>query len=205
MLLTQWDGEEQAPPDIARKFQHTFALVRLPGEAEPSVRYFNSFGGDGSILLYDAFRSKSVLLHMRDVDVVKASPEAGVYALDEGGVAVVRRLPHRQWAEGLCLNNTLIKVNGETNMREIGGHLANHLFREQTSRSFEEGFPLIDKGGCLRLNEKYWLKKDKTTKIASLFRNMARVGSWTCGQFYWAHGGRRLQEELKDELGFVCQ
>jgi hypothetical protein len=203
MKLLLWDGERQSWEDLGRKFNGTYIkasvvdnrpevfLVRAVNETVHLRRYVNNVSTE-----FYALAS--------ELDILQAKPEVGVYDLDNEGVVLLRHIPARQWAEGLCRSNTSFHFNGDKPLTGEGipFDVAHRVFADQQDFTLEQGLSKLKPGKCLRLTGKYWLASNKKDKTTSLFSMRARCGSFAMGQFFWSEKGKNLREELKDELGF---
>jgi hypothetical protein len=203
--LSAWDGVRQTQNDLGRKFNSTWVLAKVvsakdPGKEHVGVCYVSSVRETDVIgeLVED---ERSFAVPHENFFIVKAVPDPGVYTLEGGGVVLLRRLPARQWHEGLYNGNCLVHINGERS-DAWGNSVARQLFKPQEDVSLTEALKVLPEGKCLRLTKTYWLQSRKAERIVNLMRNNTRCGSWAEDQFYWAPAGKIMKEELKDELKF---
>lgn len=195
-----WDGVEQSADDLGRKFNNTYIRCLTPIDTKPvtkTVRFFE----ERSVYLNDPTKRQNERHLTSDVQIVCHNPAPAVYTLKGGGIAIVRRVPARQWAEGLCAANTAVFINGELNLG-WGFEVADQLYADQYDMPLEQALAAVKPGEHLRLNSKYWIRSSKTDGNTELFRRHTRIGSWAAGQFFWAPKGKILKEEVKDELRF---
>lgn len=203
-----WNGEQQSADDLGRKFNNTYVKASHGGAT--SVIYVHGFqehhtlrpsigftcGNDGS----------SYTKLVSEVGIIQPLPPTGIYSLgDKGqGIAVVRRLPARQWHEGLYKGNTHILINGEKDMKaNIPYDMARALFADQQDISMPVGLAMVEKGKSLRLTDRLWLKRD-TKGLIQLFSMTRRMGSWAEGEFFWARSerlsARVCEMDIQEEL-----
>jgi hypothetical protein len=197
-LLSKWEGVEQDDGDLNRKFSGTFVLARID-KGEPVTVQVREIGGR---MVYCQLQNSRTHVPTNTFDIVNPLPAPGVYTTDKGAIALVRRVPARQWSEGLCLANTAILINGDIKLNGLGFEVAAQLFSEQQSTSLNEGLKAIKPGECLRLTNRCWLKADKVGGHTSLFRDRTRIGSWALGEYFSVSASKLLAEEVKDELNF---
>jgi hypothetical protein len=203
--LSAWDGVRQTQNDLSRKFNNTWVLARAvsaksPGKEQTGVCYISAVREetvDGELVEND----RPFTVPHENFYIIKAVPDPGVYTLEGGGVVLLRRLPARQWHEGLYNGNFLVYINGERTIN-WGNSVARQLFKPQEDVSLTEALKVLPEGKCLRLTKTYWLQSRKAERIVNLMRNNTRCGSWAEDQFYWAPAGKIMKEELKDELKF---
>ncbi len=191
MLLSILGGERQEDVDLNRKYNETFVHAKIRDEPPKVVMIDTIRGG------FVFYREKGVgneHCKPEEFDLLSHMPASGVYQV-KNSVAVVRRLPERQHKDGACAATLAIYINGER-LKDFGVDVFKYLYAEQKEVVLEE---VLDKEGCHRLNEKYWVQVEKDKQ--SLFRIRSRLGSWSFGQFYWAPRVKALlNEEIKDEL-----
>lgn len=208
MLLSEWQGERQPLEDLSRKFVSTYVKARV-NNAPPETIFITEFQNAFPVGLVfftrmDNGRVRGASAPLDQVDVLCALPKSGVYAMNGGeGVSIVRRIPARQWHEGMYTGNTNILINGEQRVaRSIPFDVAMNIFADQTDIPLQEGLKQVKKNKALRLSRHYWL--DRKGDTISLMRNCTRIGSWVWenGDFYFSAEAKMLSEELKDELGF---
>lgn len=214
--ISEWDGEQQSAEDLNRKLAGTYVLASIKGE-KPCVVYIESFGAvirhaSGAHSLAVGFRrspnQKQELAAYDMFDIIKALPDPGVYTLPGEGIALIRRLPARQWTEGLSTANTLVRINGQaTRLVGISWELAKALFEEQRDLSVAEAKAALVAGKTIRVNRHYWLQSEgkRSGAAVGLMRHNARIGSWNFDTFFLASNARSLCEELKDELGIYAK
>jgi hypothetical protein len=212
------DGVRQAAADLGIKFNSTAVLASVK-KAAPLVHFIIEIGGgkagnvshiplekivgkEGAEYI-EAYHEHAGISAVDDFDILLAQPQPGIYQVDKK-VAFLRRLPARQYREGMSTQNTYILLDGVTRvqMGRTFDALVLHLFKDQKDLTLEEGMDTIKSESSLRLTERYWLKchgRDLT-----LFRNRTDVGTWSCSHFYWSAMSQMLREELKNELNFKC-
>jgi hypothetical protein len=198
--LADWDGVAQTDDDMGRKFNNTYIKAVTPKSPDGAV-FSPQFFENGYAYLRNIKEGYLDKYPRKEVLVICPNPAPSLYQLVGGGVAMVRRLPARQWQEGLCSGNTAIFINGELRPR-WGGEVAVQLFEPQVDVPLEQALASIKAGECMRLTKKYWLKSAKGDSNISLYRRHTRIGSWASKSFFWAPDGKLLQEEVKDELRF---
>lgn len=210
-LLSKWEGEEQDARDLTRKFVNTFVKASIPGMKPIPVLVKQIGDGIVSYIAADAKPAREggvkvrAVAAMNEFDIVCAIPQSGLYEVDGGGVALLRRNPLRQYHEGICAGSVSILMNDEHVVAAggmYGWHIIEGVFAEQRDRNLFESLKEIKPGENIRLTEKYWLRNDKAAKITSLWSTRTRVGSWSVGKFFWSAEGKILREELKDALDF---
>lgn len=196
-LLTKWEGEHQPAGDLTKKFSNTYSFLAI-GKEKPAAYLWLTIGGNCTLVHCET--RENLIAAQGGIDIIQSNVPVGVYDLGANSIAVVRRLPERQWAEGLCAANTLVLKNGDTPIREYGYDLVHRLFSPQKDIPYADGVKMIKANQAIRLTHRYWLRQQKDQ--TSLFRLRARVGSWAAGRFYWANNAKILREELKDEMNF---
>lgn len=197
-ILSKWEGERQSNVDLERKFLHTYCLISLDGAP---AKVYKIIQIHDVVMLYEGDGNQRVIheVDINKVDMILPNVPAGIYTLGDKSIALVRRVPSRQWFDGLCVHNTVVLKNAEEPITPFNAELANTLFTPQVDLSVQDALKGIKRNQRLRLTSRYWVSKERN--IVNLYRLRARLGSWCFGKFFWAPKGRLFQQEVQDELG----
>lgn len=200
--LLDWNGENQTADDMSRKFTGTFIQVKVIG-GQPAVIKLEQF--DASKVFYFSGPQCGGLGAKRaDIEVVCPLPEPGVYKYMESRVAVLRRLPARQWHEGLYKGNTHLRLDGELDWQgAIDWEMAFALFAPQVDKKLDDVLPVIQPEQSVRLTHTHWVRCEKDGRV-NLFNMSRRLGSWFEGTFFYAkahkHSSRICRDDMIEEL-----
>lgn len=202
MKMSHWDGEAQSSEDLNRKFHDTYVFGKVGG-GDPQVIYIHNVSPE---VQWSDAKGRTSVDPRGNVDILMAIPPSGIYALEGGGVALLRRTGARQFKDGLCSSTVAITINGEKDLfrnGDISFDIAKQLFLPQKDLSLKQGKEEARDNRCVRLTRDFWLKREKDAAMMLFFRR-ARVGSWTVtGRFFWNAEAKFLQEEVNDKLGGV--